>query len=362
MMKIRPALFAALLLVAMPLAGLGGAALGDEADEAIKEYRLLLDLRGEFIATRDDPDASADMRDGAKTNLDRIDRVQIPYMEEQLRKLGVKIVRAKPGETVLVKDPPIAAEAERKAGSPCDRYDDYVRPAVSVNRLPPLDRQNGAQRALARELLALEDELVRVSTWCEDEWDAQKAADWAALRETLARKFVALEGEYAMTFNTQYTDEENKIIAKAYENRPEYRLLEQEEPAQYREYMRRKAEWDKLVKRYGGLKPATPQARLQMQQIEAAYLAARTIWRKNSSRMNEILRVELESLREVRAQRAMRGIRNMKELHPGTEFEVHRPSDFWRMESPVLNKLLGPDGMDILKKEGGRRFTARNRN
>lgn len=335
----------------------------------------LEDLRRSYLEIKADYEKFRDIRDNperydlklslyAAEQLDKLFRA-LKQHEQMIRQAGGKIpslvtIKVKPTSEVTATDKATGTKVSRGVKlvkTPCDDYPEFEKPETSAYVFPPSAKQSGAKRVLAGALKAAETTLVEHLTTCENEWTSQTALDWDGRMHKLIGQLLELERRYAMAFaSPRYTDEENSKLAQAYKDSPALKRKARNEQMLFAKYMKLQELADKEVPKY---KYASDTAtRLRLLDILYRTKMALDAWWLVANQITDLRGPQLELLKTVNASRLERGLGEIKHFHPDAVIKFHKKKDYLGTKSPLLVKLLGPAGMDILKKEYDRRYKA----
>ena len=303
---------------------------------------------------------------------ERVDvEIQLSRLQAALDRINEKIHRdggtipdeqskleVESGSPVAATDVESGAVTTRPAGTPCDAYPLFVRPETSAYRLPPMDRQSGHKRKLAKQLLQTETLLINHLVKCEAKWTRKAVLEWAATRHALAGILIDLEIRYAMAFTIGFNAEESRMIGKAFENSPELRKLFREIPELYEKYIDLSAQVDRLLERFKFAPDVATRFSLassieMVRQAYETYIAA-------ENRYQQFKGPEMELLKRARESRKQRGLRKISSLYPDLtiRFRFHKINEFVTTDSSLIGKLLGKTGFLILDSESMRRRKA----
>jgi len=348
--------------------GLGFVAAGPAAgDEELDDLqRLYSDILAEYNgagAVVSNPESTDSEIENARNKLGQLEPI-LDELSKEIKNKGGTIaeparLKAKPGSEVTARHKARDTEGSvtKPVESPCDSYSDFKLPKTSLYSLPPWSQQSGAKRKAGEALLRAEREFAEHLVGCEGEWKYQSALDWDSTRAAWAYRIRRLEEQYAWAFSTyRYSKEENALLIEAYKNSPKIKIFRQEEDDLYREYIELKDLADKVTARFRYAVDAPTRLSL-LDTVEKAK-EARTKWRKKANQITALKGPEIDIVRQVRAARTQRGIREMKKYHPGTKFTLHTMKDLTASKSEPISKLLGSAGLRILEDEGGRRHIA----
>lgn len=356
MMRAAAGILIALALVMM---GVGRANADDDESDLAELQSIYLEVKADhdkYLAILDEPDAHSEQ--DVTFARDRIStlKTSLQQIRREISGLGGNVdgapkIVVKPGGRVTAEVPDTDASTTRLTATHCDPAKNFKRPNTSTYRLPPREAQSGTQNALKVQLLATENALVDHSMECRENWTRQLAVEWAAVREALVAKLLRLEIEYAMSFASGFTDDENVMVAEAYENSPRLRELTAQESKLYDKFIDLKIRLEDAGARYL-ISDAVTQLRIEQLRYETE--RARTAWRAVANELYDLRGPQVEMLRRVQLARAARGLGVMRANNADLEFEFHQKSDFLRTDSAVLIKILGSAGIRILERESGR--------
>jgi hypothetical protein len=269
-------------------------------------------------------------------------------------------IEAKGGDTITVKAGDKSDDATvtgNRAKTPCDDYPEFKMPGTSAYVFPPGEKQSGAQRILAGALKMVEADLVKHLTACNGEWTRQSVLEWDTRRHTLIAQLLELERRYALAFTyPNYTDNEDRILAQAYKDSANLKRAASADKALFEKYAELQQRAEEMIGKYRYASDSATQLNLRRLIYEAK--KARDAWWVAANRIVDLRGPKMKLLKKVNADRLKRGLSALKEIHSDSVIELHEKNDYLRTSSPLLKKLLGPAGMEILEGEGGRRIAA----
>lgn len=276
---------------------------------------------------------------------------------------------------VTATDEETGASVTKKVEPRCKRADDYVRALqknkrwVGIVHLPVLG-QKGQQDA-AKWLRVTEKLLVVHLVACEDPWDRKKAVDWGTKRLALAKALIRFEEAFLFEYapRPKIGSEEYDVRKESYANQKELRAARAAEQEAWQAYVDQLEVVEKfcLMAKWGG----DPTAKLQCEQHQQILLDLYDTWEMKSNKVTAIRQPNMKMRDQSVAMRLERGSSLLKKYHPESQFTVHNIKELTALTrvgadggveaTPLIRKLLGPEGVEILKIEGAMRRKATRR-
>lgn len=254
---------------------------------------------------------------------------------------------------VRAKDKKSGAGTSKKVADRCKLAKGYVRPDLTVMFVPK-DWAKRSRSAIAAKLLAAESTLVAHLVQCQQRWTQVTSLSWDSQRKALAWQILALQDEYVwmQAMSSDEWKRWHEQVGRSLRQTPAIRKLIRQEARADRVAQIAEAKYYAAAKknRYGGQIEKLAVAALQhdANKKRAAY------WVVANQRL-ELERPMRKKLAEAHEARYQAQVQKIQAAHPGLTLVT-----FGELTSvsPRVKRLLGPAGEAILLKQSARRHYA----